>query len=81
MVIGGLIKEGDSDTISKIPYLGDWRYVGPLFQHRTISRQRTEIIIALLPRLILDEPGARQQHCVEPARAMTPLLQPNLELV
>ena len=75
LVIGGLIKEGDTETISKIPWLGDVRYVGWFFQRRSVARKRTETIIALLPRVIPDAPGLRQRDCIELERSMTPLLE------
>ncbi len=81
LVIGGLIKEGDSETVSKLPLLGDARYVGWFFQRRTISRKRTETIIALLPRIIPEATGTRQPDCIELNRAMTPLVERDLHQV
>jgi type II secretory pathway component GspD/PulD (secretin) len=81
LVIGGLIKEGDSETVNKLPLLGDAKYVGWIFQRRTISRKRTETIIALLPRIIPESVGARQQDCIELNRAMTPLVERDLHQV
>jgi len=51
MVIGGLIQEQDSIVQSKIPWLGDLRYVGLLFQRRRALKERTEIIITLIPHI------------------------------
>ena len=56
MVIGGLIQETDSIIISKVPCLGDMRFIGPLFQRRSSEKKRTEIIVMLLPKIIA--PGA-----------------------
>jgi type IV pilus assembly protein PilQ len=81
LVIGGLIKEGDSETITKIPYLGDAKYVGYFFQRRTVARKRTETIIALLPRVIPDAPGLRQCDCTEIIRSATPLLHRDINQV
>lgn len=75
MVIGGLIKEQDIETQDKVPILGDLRVVGRLFQKRTVSRQRVEIIIALLPRIAPYPPGYEVQHQIELERAFTPLMQ------
>lgn len=51
MVIGGLIQETDSVQQSKIPYLGEVKGVGWLFRKSEVTKQRVEIIIALVPRI------------------------------
>jgi len=73
MVIGGLIKEKDSDVQGKIPFLGDLPYVGMLFQTRKKEAERSEVIIALLPRVqpYAHCPAAKEQ--LELIRATTPL--------
>ncbi len=75
MVIGGLIKETDIETQAKVPILGDLRVIGRLFQQRTVTRQRVEIIIALLPRIAPYPPGYEVQHQIELEQAFTPLMQ------
>lgn len=52
IVIGGLIQENDRTVIRKLPWLGDMKHVGKLFQRREALRQRTEIIIALVPHIV-----------------------------
>jgi len=51
MVIGGLIQEQDSIVQSKIPWIGDLPYVGVLFQKRRAVKERTEIIVTLIPHV------------------------------
>ncbi|MEX2317154.1 MAG: secretin and TonB N-terminal domain-containing protein [Pirellulales bacterium] len=51
MIIGGLIKENDSIIQSKIPYLGNVRGLGWFFRRSTVIKERSEIIIAVLPRV------------------------------
>ena len=51
MIIGGLIKETDSITQSKVPYLGDVKGVGWFFRRSEVTKSRVEIIIALVPRI------------------------------
>jgi len=51
MVIGGLIQETDSVVQSKVPYLGEVKGVGWLFRKSEVTKQRVEIIIALVPRI------------------------------
>ena len=52
MVIGGLIQEKDSISVSKVPILGDLRYVGGLFRRTQKEKSRTEIVFVLIPRIV-----------------------------
>src|SRR4029079_14050756 len=51
MVIGGLIKENDTVTQQKVPYLGNVKGVGFLFRRSEVTKERAEIIVALVPRI------------------------------
>lgn len=52
LIIGGLIQESDRVIIKKLPWVGDFKYVGKLFQRRETTRFRSEVIITLIPNLI-----------------------------
>lgn len=52
IVIGGLIKENDSDGRNRIPILGDIPGLGWLFQRRETLHERNEIVITLVPRIV-----------------------------
>jgi type II secretory pathway component GspD/PulD (secretin) len=52
MIIGGLINEVDSTSQQKVPYLGEVKGIGWLFRRTTITKDRQEIIFALLPRIL-----------------------------
>jgi type II secretory pathway component GspD/PulD (secretin) len=73
MVIGGLIREKDSDIQHKIPILGDLPYMGMLFQERKKEQERTEVIVALLPRIAPYAPCPEARDRLETIRATTPL--------
>lgn len=64
MVIGGLIQEADTNTQSKIPWLGDLPYVGILFQRRQVVKTRSEIVVTLVPHIQPYTPivDARENH-------------------
>ncbi len=51
MIIGGLIKENDTTTQAKVPYLGNMKGIGVLFRHTEVTKERVEIIVALVPRI------------------------------
>ena len=74
VVIGGLIRETDSVTQSKVPFLGDVPYAGVLFQKRQDTRKREEIIIALMPHLVPFNPSQQCINDQEVQRARDPLV-------
>ncbi len=55
VVIGGLMQERQEKTISKVPVLGDIPLLGLLFKHKKISRQKTNLLVFLTPRIVDDE--------------------------
>jgi len=73
VIIGGLIKEKDSDGQSKIPFFGNLPYVGMLFQARKKESERAEVIIALLPRVLPYAPCPAAREQLEMLRTTTPL--------
>lgn len=52
ILLGGLIKEKNSNTIAKIPLLGDIPYLGYLFKTNSDALERTELVLLITPRII-----------------------------
>jgi general secretion pathway protein D len=52
VVLGGLTKESDSESIEKIPFLGDIPLLGRLFQTRSKQRVKQDLLIVLTPYII-----------------------------
>jgi type II secretory pathway component GspD/PulD (secretin) len=52
MVIGGLIREEEIKTMSKIPILGDLPLIGELFKHRNTNSRKSEILVVITPRIV-----------------------------
>jgi len=73
MVIGGLIQEKDIEFQTKIPYLGDLHWIGRLFQRREILKERSEIVITLVPRICHSPQGISERDLVDAERSQTPL--------
>ncbi len=57
VVIGGLIQDSVKDGVQKIPVLGDIPVLGALFQYRTRSRTKTNLMVFLRPTLVRDAHG------------------------
>jgi type IV pilus assembly protein PilQ len=75
MIIGGLINETDSTVQSKIPYLGDLWKVGILFKRSEVDKERSEILVAIVPRIQPFAPEHQAYEQGELIRAETPLFQ------
>ena len=54
VIIGGLIQDTDNVTEAKIPLLGDIPFLGWLFKTKKITRDKTNLLIMLTPRIIKD---------------------------
>lgn len=79
IILGGLIQETDVEQQNKIPFLGDVWLVGRIFQRRTVQRERSEVVVALLPRIIPMGAQPGMPECRELQRVDVPLLTPELQ--
>ncbi len=51
-VLAGLINQNESETLSKLPGLGDVPGVGRLFSNNKFSRDKSEIVLLITPRIV-----------------------------
>lgn len=58
LALGGLVQESDNMTRSEVPGLGRVPVVGNLFRNKDSRRGRTELLILIRPRVILNENDA-----------------------
>jgi general secretion pathway protein D len=54
VVIGGLIQDQENETVSKVPLLGDIPGLGWLFKTISKTRQKTNLMILLIPHIVKD---------------------------
>lgn len=54
VALGGLISEDHQDAINKVPLLGDIPLVGKLFQNRTETYLKSNLLVFLRPTIIRD---------------------------
>ena len=57
IVIGGLIEDKLTDTIKKVPLLGDIPIAGHLFKRTIKEKAKTELLIFLTPHVAMDPTG------------------------
>ncbi len=72
VVIGGLMEDNDTETVSKIPLLGDIPILGMAFRRTTKTKSKTELLIFLTPHVV-ESPSELQ--------AVSALEKNNTELV
>lgn len=52
VVIGGLISKKDSNSVEKVPLLGDIPWLGALFTRKNKQESRSELVVVLQPFLV-----------------------------
>lgn len=52
IVLGGLLQDTDSETVTKVPILGDVPVFGQIFRNRIHSQRRDEIVFLITPHLL-----------------------------
>jgi len=52
VVIGGIYEQTKTDTVTKVPLLGDVPVVGFLFKNRTNTDNQTELLIFVTPKIV-----------------------------
>lgn len=66
--IGGLLNNTETETLEKIPFIGDVPILGKLFQSKTVSKANTELVVIVTPVI------------VRPVPAGQPVPQPNFPI-
>jgi type IV pilus assembly protein PilQ len=54
VVLGGVFKTEDLETINKVPFFGDIPYVGAFFRNESRSKTKTETLIFITPKILAD---------------------------
>lgn len=54
VVIGGIFEQTEQEDVTKVPLLGDIPVMGNLFKTRTRVANKTELLVFLTPKVVLD---------------------------
>jgi general secretion pathway protein D len=60
VVLGGVIRNSVSATVNKVPLLGDIPLLGNLFKSTETTKNKTELLVFLTPRVVRDANEARK---------------------
>lgn len=55
LVLGGIYQQQVTDTVSKVPLLGDIPYLGALFRNSVTENKKSELLIFVTPRIVMQE--------------------------
>ncbi|MFP4598755.1 MAG: type II secretion system secretin GspD [Persicimonas sp.] len=62
VVIGGLMKERDAETVQKVPFLGDIPVLGFLFRNKTTISTKQNLVLMLTPYIIEDKTDIKKVY-------------------
>ena len=79
VLLGGLIKQDNSESVSAVPYLGRVPGLKWLFGNTSKSKNRTELIVLITPRVVTSASQARQ--VTDDYRQQMQLLKPEVSRV
>ncbi len=54
VVIGGIFETTETESVNKVPVLGDIPFLGVLFRNKTRVANKTELLVFLTPKVITD---------------------------
>ncbi|HTU70981.1 MAG TPA: secretin N-terminal domain-containing protein [Candidatus Baltobacteraceae bacterium] len=80
LVIGGLIQESDTRTISSVPVLGNIPIVGGLFKNNDTNNTSNELVIVVTPHIIRDGEPTPAPDMGVPTPQPLPTLPPGTTL-
>lgn len=72
LVIGGLIRETDSQTEANIPLVGNIPVIKRLFNKRAVESRRNELVVALVTHIMHDQNPVREKECLDLQKALPP---------
>ncbi len=55
LVLAGLIKENETQTVQKMPILSDLPFIGAFFRGNATKKTREELVIVVTPHIVKDE--------------------------
>jgi len=62
VVIGGLIRDQESESVAKVPFLGDIPLLGLLFRKTTKTTEKRNLIMIIVPHVIKDPSDLKRLH-------------------
>jgi type IV pilus assembly protein PilQ len=77
LVLSGIIQDSESESVSKVPILGDLPIIGALFRSTTSTNNRSEVIIIVTPKIIDDSQDATWGYTYQPGAETQKVIDSN----
>ncbi len=77
LVLSGIIRDQDTLSVTKVPFLGDLPIIGALFRQETNTNNRSEIVIVVTPRVIDDSQNANWGYTYQPGPEVQKVIDSN----
>ena len=77
-VIAGLLDNSTTESLSKVPGIGDIPLLGKLFQSKSLSRNQTELLVLITPEIVRPIPTGQTAPSLT---FSVPLLSPGTDLL
>ena len=58
LVLGGMMRDHETKTVNKIPFLGDIPGLGVFFRSSSVEKEKSELVILITPKIIVDSDAA-----------------------
>jgi type IV pilus assembly protein PilQ len=77
LILSGVIRDSDRNTVTKVPILGDLPIIGALFRQETNVNERNEVIVVVTPRVVDDSERANWGYTYQPGPEAQKVLDNN----
>ncbi|MEE3718389.1 secretin and TonB N-terminal domain-containing protein [Tumidithrix elongata RA019] len=77
LILSGIIRDQDSQALTKVPILGDLPIIGALFRQEVNTNSRSEIVVTITPRIIDDSERANWGYTYQPGSDVQKVLDSN----
>jgi general secretion pathway protein D len=62
VVIGGLMRDSETESVEKVPFLGDIPLLGMLFRRTSTTVEKRNLLLIIIPHVIKDPSDLKQIH-------------------
>jgi type IV pilus assembly protein PilQ len=59
VVLGGIYEQSETTSVDKVPLLGDIPYLGYLFKSTKRTREKTELLVFITPKIVAERLSTR----------------------
>jgi general secretion pathway protein D len=79
IILGGIIRDNTRRSVSKTPFLGDLPLLGNLFRRSTVSKEKSELLVFLTPRVVRTKEEAKALTESQRKNSAAPVPEPPRE--